>query len=266
MVEIPIKTERAWDKDTLIQINALRPGKVYSAQNLQKLQRRPETPKKRTEDISGSPGRSSEGRETADRVVGEASCAPPLQMKIPLLEYRMQKGQKVLLPSSVRRVNVCIGWNSTNSICDVDVSAFLLGDNGRVIGDDWFVFYGQTKSPDGSTFFEMNGNTDREVICVDFEKLNPSVRKIVFVLTIHEAFQKKLNFGMLKDAYIRILNRDDQKELVSFQMTDYYENVISMMIGELYLHNGNWKFHGIGNGAAKDLAGLCGLYGVQVSD
>ena len=70
---------------------------------------------------------------------------------------------------------------------------------------------------------------------------------------------------MLNDAYIRILDHRDQTELLSFSMTDYYTNVISMMIGELYQHNGNWKFHGVGNGVAKDLAGLCGLYGVQVS-
>lgn len=53
-------------------------------------------------------------------------------------------------------------------------------------------------------------------------------------------------------------------ELVSFKMDEYYTNVTSMMIGELYLHNGAWKFNAIGNGMAKDLAGLCGLYGVQV--
>ena len=68
---------------------------------------------------------------------------------------------------------------------------------------------------------------------------------------------------MLKDAYIRIMDRSG-KELVSFLMTEYYNNIISMMIGELYLHNGAWKFNAVGNGVARDLAGLCALYGVQV--
>ena len=71
---------------------------------------------------------------------------------------------------------------------------------------------------------------------------------------------------MLKDAYIRILQEDNQTELVSFKMTEYYTNVISMMIGEVYRHNGEWKFYAVGNGVARDLAGLCGLYGVQVCD
>ncbi len=109
------------------------------------------------------------------------------------------------------------------------------------------------------------GAADRELITIDFQKLNTSVKKIVFVLTIHEAFAKRLHFGMIKDAYIRILDAQG-KECVSFQMTEYYSNVISMMIGEIYQHNGSWKFNAVGNGVAKDLAGLCALYGVEVSD
>ena len=70
---------------------------------------------------------------------------------------------------------------------------------------------------------------------------------------------------MIKDAYLRILDAGTEAELVSFRMDEYYSNVISMMIGEVYLHNGIWKFNAIGNGVAKDLAGLCGLYGVEVT-
>lgn len=262
MIAIPMKTEGAWKKDTLLSVNTLKPGQVYSARNIEGLNRRPipdrntAGPARRT--TSGGTGTSA--RRTAS--------ALPVQMKIPALLHPIQKGQKVLLssPGPVRQADVCLGWNSSNAGCDVDVSAFLLGENGRVIGDDWFVFYGQTRSPDGSAVFETDGATDRERIRLDFTRLNPSVKKIVFVLTINEAVEKRLNFGMLRDAYIRILDHGSRTELVSFQMTDYYENVISMMIGELYLHNGSWKFHGIGNGVAKDLAGLCGLYGVQVSD
>ena len=142
----------------------------------------------------------------------------------------------------------------------------MLGADGKILGDDWFVFYGQSQSPDNSTLFQSTVSSDREAVCIDFQKLNPRVQKIVFVLTINEAFEKRLHFGMLKDAYIRILTPDGRKELVSYQMTEYYSNVISMMIGELYQYNGAWKFNAVGNGVAKDLAGLCALYGVQVCD
>lgn len=71
---------------------------------------------------------------------------------------------------------------------------------------------------------------------------------------------------MMKDAYIRILDAENNTELVSFRMTDYYSNVVSMMIGEIYLHNDTWKFNAVGSGVAKDLAGLCALYGVEVME
>ena len=104
------------------------------------------------------------------------------------------------------------------------------------------------------------------MISIDFDRLNPGVQKIVFVLTINEAFEKKLHFGMMKDAYVRILNPSDRTEYVSFLMDDYYSNVISMMIGEIYRNNGVWKINAVGKGVAKDLAGLCSLYGVNVDD
>lgn len=188
----------------------------------------------------------------------------PAAKPVPMLYNKVQKGQKTLLSTSaLNAVNACFGWNVTDARCDVDVSAFLLGANGKVIGDSWFVFYGQITSPDHSTKLIEGGSADRELIQIDLTRLNSQVKKIVFVLTINDALKNRLHFGMLKDAYIRIMDQSG-KELVSFLMTEYYNNVISMMIGELYLHNGAWKFNAVGNGVAKDLAGLCELYGVQV--
>ncbi len=188
----------------------------------------------------------------------------PAARPVPALVNKVQKGQKTQLPlGALTAVEARFGWNVTDARCDVDVSAFLLGADGKVIGDSWFVFYGQTLSPDGSTRFVDGGSVDREMIQIDLARLDPQVKKIVFVLTINDALENRLHFGMLKDAYIRIMDRSG-KELVSFLMTEYYNNIISMMIGELYLHNGAWKFNAVGNGVARDLAGLCALYGVQI--
>ena len=70
---------------------------------------------------------------------------------------------------------------------------------------------------------------------------------------------------MVRDAYIRLLEPGSGRELYSFLLTDYYANVVSMMLGEIYLYNNTWKFNAIGNGVARDLAGLCELYGVQTA-
>ena len=198
-----------------------------------------------------------------------AMAAPTItSMPLPVLSRSIQKGQKATLFSLQQApvLKACLGWNVLSQACDIDVSAFLLGDNDKVIGDAWFVFYGQVQSPDASTSFHTDGKSYREAITIDFKKLNPAVKKIVFVLTINEAFQKNLNFSMVKDAYIKLIDEQTQNELVSFKMTDYYSNVISMMLGEVYAYKDTWKFNAIGNGVAKDLAGLCSLYGVQIDD
>lgn len=196
-----------------------------------------------------------------------SSLTQPISSKpLPPLKNTIQKGQKVLLTknTALSSIQAKLGWNVLTPQCDVDVSAFLLNNNSKVLNDDWFVFYGQDTSPDGSTIFSEDSGSDREKITIHLQKLSPNVSKIVFVLTINEAMEKHLNFSMIKDAYIRILDLENGSELVSFKMDEYYSNVTSMMIGELYRYNGTWKFNAIGNGVARDLAGLCEFYGVQV--
>nr|WP_314609571.1 TerD family protein [uncultured Lachnoanaerobaculum sp.] len=184
---------------------------------------------------------------------------------LPSLTKRVSKGQKVPLNLSSKKIKVNFGWNVKNPACDVDVSAFLLAGNGKVVGDDYFVFYGQESSPEKSVLFKnMETANVLEVFDIDTAVLNPAVAKIVFVMTINDALENSLNFSMLKDAYIQIADPLNNTELASFLVEEYYNNINSMMMGEIYLHNGAWKFNAIGNGVNKDLAGLCEFYGVQV--
>ncbi len=139
----------------------------------------------------------------------------------------------------------------------------MLGADEKSLGDDWFVFYGQPQSPDGALRLNSTESQDMQSMAVNFSKLNPNTKRIVFVLTINEALQKRQNFSMISDAYIRIMDIMRNVEIVSFPITEYYSTITSMMVGELYLHNGNWKFNAIGNGVARDLAGLCEFYGIE---
>lgn len=224
----------------------------------------PQTPFGQTQNRPPRQPQNIQPALTAGQQNTSSTPGMPAARPVPSLVNKVQKGQKTRLSTdALTAVEARFGWNVTDARCDVDVSAFLLGADGKVIGDSWFVFYGQTVSPDQSTRFVEGGSLDRETIQIDLTRLNPQVKKIVFVLTINDALEKRLHFGMLKDAYVRIMDPSG-KELVSFLMTEYYSNVISMMIGELYLHNGIWKFSAVGNGVARDLAGLCELYGVQV--
>lgn len=255
MTNIQMKSSAPFTKQTLASINKI---KVQPALNLKEIRNL----NVRHNETLTNPDISS---PTDIKTVANISNSSHIQSLPPLL-HTTKKGQKVQLftGTPVSKIKACLGWNVSETECDIDVSAFMLNQTGKVPGDDWFVFYGQNTSPDGSVVFNDNEKTDRESITVDFLKLNPTISKIVFVLTINEAFEKKLNFSMAKDAYIRILNASNNSELVSFKMDEYYSNVTSMMIGEIYIHNGNWKFNAIGNGVYKDLAGLCELYGVQI--
>ena len=153
---------------------------------------------------------------------------------LPSLTKRVSKGQKVPLNLSSKKIKVNFGWNVKNPACDVDVSAFLLSGNGKVVGDDYFVFYGQESSPEKSVLFK-NVETANvlEVFDIDTAVLNPAVAKIVFVMTINDALENSLNFSMLKDAYIQIVDPINNMESASFLVEEYYNNINSMMMGEI---------------------------------
>lgn len=204
------------------------------------------------------------------------------QMQQPAIKKRnfgngvvLQKGQKTSLSKmcpGLDLIHVGIGWDlgHNGQSYDLDVEAFMLGSNGKVIGDDWFVFYNQPNSPDGSVNLIASstdgaGDGDDEIIQVQLSKVNPAVSKIVFIISINDAKVYGYNFSNIANAYVRVVDMRSGKELTRFQLTDYYETVNSMMVGEVYLHNGEWKFNAIGNGVSADLADLCVRYGVNLA-
>ena len=115
----------------------------------------------------------------------------------------LKKGQKFGLTQSqagLKTIRVGLGWDVLNQACDLDASAFLLGADGKVLGDDWFVFYGQANSPDNSIVHsgdsDGSGYGDDETITINLSQVNPSVNKIAFVVTINEALENNLNFSI----------------------------------------------------------------------
>ena len=187
----------------------------------------------------------------------------------------LKKGQKTSLTKmnpNLDLIEVGLGWDLApgGAAYDLDVEAFLLGADGRVIGDDWFVFYNQPASPDGAVRLLGDSRTgegagDDEVIQVKLSQLNPGVAKIVFIVTINEAKERGYNFSNVTNAYVRIVDKQTNRELVKFNLTDYYNTVCSMMVGEVYKHNGEYRFNPIGDGTGDDLMGLCMRYGVNVA-
>lgn len=185
----------------------------------------------------------------------------------------LRKGQKASLTAmsnGLSEIDVCLGWDCDRGVYDLDSSCFMVDNTDRVIGDDWFVFYGQLTSPDGSIVHAGDCKDgarqgDDEIIHVNLNRVDNRVQKLVFVVTINEAKERGLNFSGVSNAYIRIVDKRTNTELTRFNLTDYYATVTSMMVGEVYRHNGEWKLNAIGNGVEADLAGLCMRYGVNVA-
>lgn len=189
----------------------------------------------------------------------------------------LAKGQRVSLNQlnpQLSMIEVGLGWDIPaipgQVPYDLDAEAFLLDDNNRIVGNDWFVFYNQPTSPDGSVRHSGDNRTgdqqgDDETILVNLNIIDPRVKKVAFVVTINEALQRGQNFGGIKNAYIRVIDKASNNELVRFNLTEYYKEVVSMVIGELYFKNNEWRFNPVGMGTADDLLGLCRRYGVEVS-
>lgn len=185
----------------------------------------------------------------------------------------LNKGGKVSLsPMLSGRGNslvVCMGWDVDVRLgYDLDASCFMLGENGKVIGDDWFVFYNQPVSPDGAIRHGGEGATGKqEKMLVDLGRLSPRVKRLAFVLTINEAKESRKSFSQVANAHVRILDSSGKKELALFNLNDYEPGITAATVCEIYRYNGEWKINPMGNGL-KDtgLLELCHFYGVSVEE
>jgi tellurium resistance protein TerD len=146
----------------------------------------------------------------------------------------------------------------------------MLNDQGKVPDEGYFVFYNQKTSYDGACIHSGDnvngiGDDDDECIDVHLSKVSPQIEKILFTVTIHEAKRKKQTFGQVKNAYIRILDKNVNKELIRFELGEDYPVETSLVVGELYKHNGEWKFNAVGAGYQDELSDFCIRYGVELA-
>ncbi|HRM15990.1 MAG TPA: TerD family protein [Acinetobacter parvus] len=170
------------------------------------------------------------------------------------------------------RILIGLGWDeraTDGASFDLDASAFLLTASGRVRGDHDFIFYNQLKSQDGSVEHTGDnrsgqGDGDDESLVVDLSKVSPEIEKVAVTVTIHDAQSRGQNFGQIANAFIRVVNQDSGIEIVRFDLAEDYSTETAMVFGEVYRHNGEWKFRAVGQGYAGGLAAMCQQYGIQV--
>ncbi|MET8446273.1 TerD family protein [Streptomyces sp. NPDC005209] len=187
----------------------------------------------------------------------------------------LAKGGNVSLSKAapnLTNVMIGLGWDArstTGAPFDLDASA-LLCQGGRVLGDEWFVFYNQLKSPDGSVEHTGDnltgeGDGDDETILIDLPAVPAICDKIIFPVSIHQADERGQTFGQVSNAYIRVVNQADGAELARYDLSEDASTETAMIFGELYRYQGEWKFRAVGQGYASGLRGIALDFGVNVS-
>lgn len=188
----------------------------------------------------------------------------------------LSKGQKVDLTKGnpgLTKVIVGLGWDVNKydggQDFDLDSSVFLLGENGKVASDGDFVFYNNPTGGNGAVVHSGDNRTgagegDDEQVVIDLQAVPATVQRITFTITIHEGEARNQNFGQVSNSYVRILNEQNNEELIRYDLGEDFSIETALVVGELYRHNNEWKFSAIGSGYQGGLAALATDFGLQV--
>ena len=192
------------------------------------------------------------------------------------MSVTLQKGGNVSLAKAapgLRSVLIGLGWDArtTRGVeFDLDASAFLLNASDRVLSDEYFVFYNNLTSPDGSVQHTGDNRTgegegDDESIRVELFDVPAEVSRIVVVVSIHEAIERGQNFGQVRNAFIRVVDAATEVEVARYDLSEDASVETTMSFGELYRRDGDWKFRAVGQGYSSGLAGIARDFGVNLA-
>lgn len=194
------------------------------------------------------------------------------------MAINLQKGQRVSLDNSMKLALVGLGWDTNRYDggfdFDLDASAFLLGENGKLQRDEDFIFYNNLQSRNGAVVhtgdnLTGDGDGDDEVIFIDFTKIPSDVKKIAIVVTIYDAENRRQNFGQVSNAYIRIAKRSDEfdevgEPVLKFDLEEEFSIETALVVAEIYEKNGEWKFNAVAAGYQGGLEAIIRSFGGNV--
>jgi tellurium resistance protein TerD len=182
------------------------------------------------------------------------------------MAINLQKGQRENL--NAPKFTIGLGWDTNSSISgqdfDLDASVFMLGENKKLLADDYFIFYNNLTSPDGALTHTGDnltgeGDGDDESINVDFSVVNPSVTELCVVVTIHEADARRQNFGQVKNSFVRIVDTNGV-EIMKYELEEDFSIETAVEFGRIYRRNGEWKFEAVGVGMKGGLQDYVNKY------
>ena len=176
------------------------------------------------------------------------------------MPINLTKGQKVDLTKGnpgLKKIMVGLGWDvnafDSGADFDLDAAAFMLGENGKCPTEKEFIFYGNLTHESESVVhmgdnLTGEGEGDDEQIEIDLTKIPANVSRIAFTVTIYDADVRRQNFGQVSNAYIRIVDETTNTEVIHYGLGEDFSIETAVVVGELYKHNGEWKFNAIGQG------------------
>ncbi len=182
------------------------------------------------------------------------------------MAINLQKGQRENI--NAPKFTIGLGWDTNNSSTgegfDLDASVFILGDNGKIVSDEYFVFYNNLKSPDGAVTHTGDnltgeGDGDDEQIKVDLSKISASVKEICIVITIHQAEARRQNFGQVRNSFIRIVD-ENNTEILKYELDEDFSIETAVEFGRIYNKGDQWKFEAVGAGMKGGLQDYLNKY------
>ncbi len=194
---------------------------------------------------------------------------------------QLKKGERFNLSKtspSLTKVAIALGWeiatelnlsDSNPQSCDIDASVFALGSGGKIPDERYFVFYNNSQSPDGAIAHSGDNQTgqtqgDDETIYVDLEKVTAAVEEMVFVVTIHDAQAKNQNFSQIRNAFIRLYDRETESELARYDLTEGFSEETAVEFGRLYKKDAAWRFQAVGQGYKAGLQSFVDKYHLEI--
>lgn len=191
------------------------------------------------------------------------------------MAINLTKGQRVDLTKGnpgLSKIVVGLGWDPVQSSgggggffgslfgggggganIDCDASVIMLGANDRLQNNKDVIYFGNLRSADGSVQhtgdnLTGDGDGDDEQIIIDLNRVPANIQKLVFIVNIYDCVKRKQHFGMIRNAFIRVVNPSNHQELIHYNLSDDYSGKTCLITGELYRHNNEWKFAAIGTG------------------
>ena len=201
------------------------------------------------------------------------------------MSVSLQKGQKISLVKpgvpGLKKVMVGLGWDEVEQKkrglfapkpqdIDCDASVILCGANGKLISTDTkkcCVYFGNLRHSSGAIVHQGDnltggGEGDDEQIMIDLPGVPAEIDKLVFVVNIYDGTARHQHFGLIRNAFIRIVDTSNNTEICRFNLSENYEGMTGMIVGELYRHENEWKFNAVGQGVreASRLQNLLNMY------